>query len=65
VIVSSTRYRADDPQFRAFVARLVKEIRGAGTTYNLRSYLDARGAPVSRDRHSALVQLLVGSDSDA
>jgi uncharacterized membrane protein YdfJ with MMPL/SSD domain len=65
VVVSSSRYRADAPQFRAFVARLEREIRATGTTFNLRSYLDSREAPVSRDGRTTLVQLLLGSDSDA
>jgi uncharacterized membrane protein YdfJ with MMPL/SSD domain len=65
VVVSSSRYRVDEPQFRVFVSRLVSDIRATGKTYNLRSYLAARKAPVSRDRHSTLVQLLLGSDSAA
>jgi putative drug exporter of the RND superfamily len=65
VIVSSTRYRVEAPQFRAFVSHLVGEIRATGKTDNLRSYLSARDAPVSADRHATLVQLLLGSDSDA
>ncbi|MGZ4316437.1 MAG: MMPL family transporter [Gaiellaceae bacterium] len=65
VIVSSTGYRVDAPQYRAFVSRLVSDIRATGKTDNLRSYLSARDAPVSRDRHTALVQILLGSDSAA
>ena len=55
----------DEPQFRAFVSNLVRDLRATGKTYNLRSYLDSRNAPVSRDRHATLVQLLLGSDSAA
>jgi uncharacterized membrane protein YdfJ with MMPL/SSD domain len=65
VVVNSSRYRVDAPQFRAFVARLVREIRETGKTGNLRSYLGSHDAPVSRDRHGTLVQLLLASDSDA
>ncbi len=65
VVVSSSRYRIDEPQFRAFVSNLVRDLRATGKTYNLRSYLDSRNAPVSRDRHATLVQLLLGSDSAA
>jgi RND superfamily putative drug exporter len=65
VVVSSPRYTANDPAYRAFVARLEREIRATGKASNVRSYLDAARAPVSRDRHAVLVQLLIGSDSDA
>jgi putative drug exporter of the RND superfamily len=65
VIVSSARYRVDAPQYRAFVSDLVGKIRATGKTSNLLSYLSSREAPVSRDRHATLVQILLGSDSDA
>ncbi len=65
VVVSSSRYRVDDPQFRAFVSRLDRDLRATGKTFNVRSYVTAPDAPVSSDRHAALVQILLGSDSDA
>src|SRR5262249_7176206 len=46
-------------------ARLVGEIRKTGGAFNVRSYLDSRDVPVSRDRHATVAQLLLGGDSDA
>jgi uncharacterized membrane protein YdfJ with MMPL/SSD domain len=65
VVVSSNRYHVDEPQFRAFVARVERAIRATRKTENVRSYVDTRGEPVSRDRRAALIELLLGSDSDA
>ncbi|MGZ4358767.1 MAG: MMPL family transporter [Gaiellaceae bacterium] len=63
VVVSSDRYTVDAPQFRSFVSSLVRESRAIGTVLSARSYLTEGPALVSRDRHAALVQLLVGTDS--
>jgi uncharacterized membrane protein YdfJ with MMPL/SSD domain len=65
VVVSSQRYRVDAPQFRSAVSNLERDIRATHKAYNVRSYLDSPTAPVSPDRHTTLLQLLVGSDSDA
>ncbi len=65
VVVSSSRFAVDAPQFRAFVARLVGEARATGDVFNARSYLDGDAALVSRNRHAALIQLGIGSDAGA
>jgi uncharacterized membrane protein YdfJ with MMPL/SSD domain len=65
VVVSSPRYTVASPQFRSLVSKLEREIRATHKASNVRSFLDTRDAPVSRDGHAALVQLLIGSDSDA
>jgi len=65
IVVSSKRYSVDAPQFRALVARLVRESRATGELYNLRSYLGGDASLVSPDRHATLVQLGIGSDSGA
>ena len=65
VVVSSSQYQVDAPQFRQFVSHLVAAIGATGKTANLRSYLSSREAPVSANRHATLVQLLLGSDADA
>src|SRR5262249_48998466 len=57
IVVSSKRYSVDAPQFRALVARLVREARATGELYNSRSYLGGDASLVSRDRHATLVQL--------
>jgi RND superfamily putative drug exporter len=63
VVVSSARYTADAPQFRAYVARLTGEIRAVRTVRNAQSYLTGNKALVSRDRHAALIQLFVEDDA--
>jgi putative drug exporter of the RND superfamily len=65
VVVSSSRYTVDSPQFRALVSTLVGQIRATGKVTNAQSYLTGNRALVSRDRHAALVQLEIGSDSAA
>ena len=64
VVVSSTRYTVDTPQFRAFVSRLVGERRTTGKVITARSYLSGGRALVSADGHATLIRLLVASDSD-
>jgi RND superfamily putative drug exporter len=59
VVVTSSRYTVDSPQFRAFGNRLAARIRATGDVR------DARPAAVSRDRHSALVSVHIKSDSGA
>jgi uncharacterized membrane protein YdfJ with MMPL/SSD domain len=65
VVVSSRRYTSDSPKFRAFVSRLVDDIRATGKVSNAQSYLTGRAGLVSRDRHATLVQLGIGNDADA
>ena len=64
VVVHSTRHTVADPAFRAFVSRLVENVRATGGVLTAKSYLTGN-APVSRDGHAALVQLLIASDGDA
>jgi uncharacterized membrane protein YdfJ with MMPL/SSD domain len=59
VVVTSSRYTVDAPQFRAFLTRLEADLRGAGKALNVRT------AATSRDRHAALVDLFLRGDDDA
>ena len=63
VVVSSARYRADSPPFRALVSRLVGQLRTEGKVVNVRSYLSGSPSLVSRDGHATLVQLFVDNDA--
>jgi putative drug exporter of the RND superfamily len=64
IVVSSANATTDESAFRRTVSRLVGEARSAGTAASVRSYLIDPKVPVSRDRHAALIQVLVGSDDD-
>jgi RND superfamily putative drug exporter len=59
IVVSSRRYTAGSPQARAFAARLIASLRATGEVNA------ARLVAVSPDRHSALVSVLIKSDSGA
>jgi RND superfamily putative drug exporter len=59
IVVTSSRYTADSPQFRAFAARLAAALRATGKVH------DVRPVAVSRDGHSALVSVHISSDSGA
>ena len=59
VIVSSRRYTVDSPQFQAFAKGLAAKLRATGEVSH------PTPAAVSPDKHSALVSLLIGSDSGA
>ena len=59
IIISSSRYTVDDPQFRVFVKQGEAALRATG---NVRG---ARVVAASPDRHSVLVSLLIDSDSGA
>ena len=61
VIVTSRRYTVDSPQFQAFARRLGSELQ-APPKVLISSPVPAA---VSPDRHSALVSLLISSDSVA
>jgi RND superfamily putative drug exporter len=61
VIVTSRRYTVDSPQFQAFARRLASELQAPPRV--IISY--AASAAVSPDRHSALISLLIRSDSGA
>ncbi|MGD0273819.1 MAG: MMPL family transporter [Gaiellaceae bacterium] len=63
IIVHSSRYTVDTPQFRALVGRLVEQSRATGEVSNGASYLSGARSLVSRDRHAALIQLYVPDDA--
>jgi RND superfamily putative drug exporter len=59
VVVTSRRYKADSPQFQSFAKGLGATLQGTGHVSN------PTPAAVSPDGHSALVSLLIDSDSGA
>ena len=59
IVVTSHRYTASSPQARAFAARLIAALHATGEVNA------AKLVAVSPDRHSALVSVLIGSDSGA
>jgi uncharacterized membrane protein YdfJ with MMPL/SSD domain len=64
VVVHSSRYTVAEPQYRSFVARLVAGMRATGGVVTAKSYL-TRSVPVTPDRHTTLIELLIASDDDA
>jgi RND superfamily putative drug exporter len=65
VVVRSDRETVDSPRFRDFVSRLASDLSATGKVSDVRTYLDAGSQLVSRDRHAALIQLLIRSDDAA
>jgi uncharacterized membrane protein YdfJ with MMPL/SSD domain len=62
VIVRSSRYTVDAPQFKALVGRLASDVRRAGVA-SVRTYLDRRDPSlVTRDRHATMLQFSKASD---
>jgi uncharacterized membrane protein YdfJ with MMPL/SSD domain len=59
VVVTSRRYKADSPQFQSFAKGLAARLQDTGHVSN------PTPAAVSPDGHSALVSLLIDSDSGA
>jgi uncharacterized membrane protein YdfJ with MMPL/SSD domain len=59
IVVTSSRYTVDSPQFRAFAKRLKTDLAATGEVNG------ARPVAVSSDRHSALASLQITSDSGA
>jgi uncharacterized membrane protein YdfJ with MMPL/SSD domain len=59
IVVTSSRYRVNSPQFRAFGRRLRADLTAT------REISGAHPVAVSRDRHSALVSVQIRSDSGA
>src|SRR5579862_6283350 len=59
ILVSSPRYTVGSPQAKAFATRLFAALKETGQVSH------AQFAAVSPDRHSALVSLLIASDSGA
>ena len=63
VVVRSSRYTVDVPQFGALVRGVVADLRRAGGVDSVRSYLDTHDPSlVSKDRHATMVQFAAGSD---
>ena len=66
VVINSTRYTVDDPQYRAFVAKLVAEGRATGGVANARVYYITHDkTQISRDRHAMLIPLFIPDTGDA
>ena len=66
VIVSSPRYTVEDPQYRAFVSRLVAAGRATGGVANARVYYVTHDkTQVSSDRHAMLIPILIPETDDA
>src|SRR5262245_34189303 len=66
VVVSSTRYTVDSPQFRAFVGRLVAAGRETGAVQNARVYYDMNDrTQVSADRHATLIPIVIPDTDQA
>jgi uncharacterized membrane protein YdfJ with MMPL/SSD domain len=64
VVVRSSQYTVDTPQFRELVRRLASDVRKAGGVDSVRTYLDTRDRSlVSNDRHATMVQFADASDS--
>src|ERR1700747_2601427 len=59
IVVSSSRYTVDSPQFRTSVKRAESALQPPGNVSGLRV------VAASPDRHSALISLLIDSDSGA
>jgi putative drug exporter of the RND superfamily len=59
IVVTSSRYAVDSPQFRAFGKRLAADLQSTGEVRG------ARPVAVSSDRRSALVSVQIRSDSGA
>jgi RND superfamily putative drug exporter len=65
VLVRSGRYTVDQPQFRAFVARLAREGQATGKVHHARVYYVTHDRLlVSRDRHALLIPITVDDTSD-
>ena len=66
VVISSPRYTVDDPQYRAFVAKLVADGRATGGVGNARVYYVTHDkTQVSSDRHAMLIPLFIRDTDDA
>src|SRR5262245_752676 len=63
VVVRSSRYTVDAPQFRALVRGLVSDVGRANDVKMVRSYLDVRDRSlVTADRHATMVQFAAASE---
>jgi putative drug exporter of the RND superfamily len=57
VVIRSSRYVVDAPQFRTFVGQLAAQVGRAKGVVSVRSYLEGGNSLVSQDRHAALIAL--------
>ena len=64
VVVTSSRYTVDQPQFRSFVAGLMKQGAATHKVLAASSYLTGGTGLVSKDRRSTLIRIRVDGDSD-
>src|SRR5262245_26669726 len=63
VVLGSSRYTVDAPQFQAVVRGLASQVRRASGVDSVRSYLDAHDPSlVSKDRRATMVQFAASSD---
>jgi len=66
VVVSSTRYTVDAPEFREFVTRLADAGRKTGAVANARVYYETNDrTQVSADRHATLIPILIPDSDEA
>src|SRR5512132_4055751 len=66
VVISSTRYTVDDPQYRAFVVKLVAAGRATGGVANARVYYRTHDkTQISSDRHAILIPIVIPDTDDA
>jgi uncharacterized membrane protein YdfJ with MMPL/SSD domain len=66
VVVHSSRYTVDAPQYRAFVGTIAGEVRGAEDVESIRTYLSVRDPSlVSKDRHATMVQFAMPDESSS
>jgi RND superfamily putative drug exporter len=55
VVIRSSQYTVDAPQFRTFVGQLAGQVGRAKGVVSVHSYLTGDGSSVSQDRHAALI----------
>jgi RND superfamily putative drug exporter len=66
VIVRSSRYTVDAPEYRSFVRELAGRVGAAKKVESVRTYLGTRNASlVSRDRHATMVQFAMPDESSS
>jgi RND superfamily putative drug exporter len=66
VVVRSSRYTVDAPQYRAFIRTLAGEVREAKDVESVRTYLGTHDRSlVSKDRHATMVQFAMPDESSS
>ena len=62
VVVRSSKYTVETPQFQALVRRLAADVRQASDVVSVRTYLGARDLSlITKDRHATMVQFSASS----